>query len=182
MQTFSKLRHTQRRSPERPPPYPSPGAAGGVAEDLAAALQGGCGAYFREDDKLYYQASGLLRRAEAAAATGAMCCAFGGRLIGSSASRQGAAAQGAQALRQQTHPLRHTLSVPLPTCHPSLPASFPPCAADREALTREAVALMLRVPLACDLAQVVPQLAYLRVVQAIVDLPLRVGAMHAGTG
>ena len=46
--------------------------AGGVAEDLAAALQRGCGSYFREDDKLYYQASGLLQRAEAAAAAGAM--------------------------------------------------------------------------------------------------------------
>jgi hypothetical protein len=34
---------------------------------------------------------------------------------------------------------------------------------------------MLRVPLACDLGQVVPQLAYLRVVGALVDLPLRVG-------
>ena len=33
---------------------------------------------------------------------------------------------------------------------------------------------MLHVPLACDLGQVVPQLAYLRAVQAIVDLPLRV--------
>jgi hypothetical protein len=41
---------------------------------------------------------------------------------------------------------------------------------------------MLRVPLACDLAQVVPQLAYLRAVQAIVDLPLRVSAGLAGTG
>lgn len=50
----------------------------------------------------------------------------------------------------------------------------PPPAADREALTRDAVALMLRVPLACDLSQVVPQLAYLRAVQAIVDLPVRV--------
>ncbi|KAL4425159.1 hypothetical protein ABPG77_008264 [Micractinium sp. CCAP 211/92] len=92
-------------------------ATGGVAEDLAAALQQGCGSYFKEDDKLYYQASGLLQRAEAAAAT-----------------------------------------------------------ADREALAREAVSLMLRVPLAVDLVQVVPQLAYLRAVQAIVDLPLRKAA------
>ncbi len=46
--------------------------SGGVAEDLAAALQRGCGSYFREDDKLYYQASGLLQRAEAAAAAGAV--------------------------------------------------------------------------------------------------------------
>ncbi|PSC67210.1 nuclear pore complex NUP155 [Micractinium conductrix] len=92
-------------------------ATGGVAEDLAAALQQGCGSYFKEDDKLYYQASGLLQRAEAAAA-----------------------------------------------------------AADREALTREAVSLMLRVSLAVDLAQVLPQLAYLREVQALVDLPLRKAA------
>lgn len=35
--------------------------AGGVAEDLSAALQGGCPSYFREDDKLYYRASGLLQ-------------------------------------------------------------------------------------------------------------------------
>ncbi|EFN51092.1 hypothetical protein CHLNCDRAFT_141404 [Chlorella variabilis] len=92
-------------------------STGGVAEDLAAALQRGCGSYFKEDDKLYYQACGLLQRAEAAAAM-----------------------------------------------------------ADREVLTREAVSLMLRVPLACDLGQVVPQLAYLRAVQAIVDLPLRKAA------
>ena len=52
-----------------PSPFPF---SGGVAEDLAAALQRGCGSYFREDDKLYYQASGLLQRAEAAAAAGAM--------------------------------------------------------------------------------------------------------------
>ena len=108
-------------------------------------------------------------------------------------------------------------------------------AADREALAREAVSLMLRVPLAVDLGQasslgvgvsrqaplrpgrlcafctttrrlvllrsnlrrpgkqsftpprhplplptnpqVVPQLAYLRAVQALVDLPVRVGAL-----
>lgn len=43
-----------------------------MAEDLAAALQRGCGSYFREDDKLYYQASGLLQRAEAAAAAGGL--------------------------------------------------------------------------------------------------------------
>jgi hypothetical protein len=47
-----------------------PRHAGGVAEDLAAALQRGAGAYFREDDKLYTQACGLLQRAEAAAAAG----------------------------------------------------------------------------------------------------------------
>ncbi|KAI3427442.1 hypothetical protein D9Q98_010357 [Chlorella vulgaris] len=92
-------------------------SSGGIAEDLAAALQRGAGSYFKENDKLYYQACGLLQRAEAATA-----------------------------------------------------------AADREALAGEAVSLMLRVPLACDLGQVVPQLAYLRAVQALVDLPLRKAA------
>ncbi len=33
---------------------------------------------------------------------------------------------------------------------------------------------MLRVPLACDLGQVVPQLAYLRAFWAVVELPLAV--------
>lgn len=33
---------------------------------------------------------------------------------------------------------------------------------------------MMRVPLACDLGQVVPQLAYLRAFEAVVELPLRV--------
>eukprot|EP00887_Chlorella_sp_A99_P007116 scaffold2.g7116.t1 len=83
-------------------------AAGGVAEDLAAALQSGAPSYFKEEDKLYYQASGLLQRAEAAAA-----------------------------------------------------------AADRETLTSEAVGLLLRV---------VPQLAYLRAVGPLVELPLRKAA------
>lgn len=50
--------------------------AGGVAEDLAAALQAGAGAYFREDDKLYYQAAGLLQRAESAQAAGGHRCAW----------------------------------------------------------------------------------------------------------
>ena len=52
------------------PPTRTSWRAGGVAEDLAAALQRGCGSYFKEDDKLYYQACGLLQRAEAAAAMG----------------------------------------------------------------------------------------------------------------
>jgi nuclear pore complex protein Nup155 len=34
------------------------------------------------------------------------------------------------------------------------------------------VSLMLRVPLACDLGQVVPQLALLRAMDAVVDLPV----------
>ena len=41
--------------------------AGGVAADLAARLQSGCPSYFKEDDKTFYQASGLLQRAEATA-------------------------------------------------------------------------------------------------------------------
>ena len=41
--------------------------AGGVAADLAARLQSGCPSYFKEDDKTFYQASGLLQRAEASA-------------------------------------------------------------------------------------------------------------------
>lgn len=42
--------------------------AGGVAEDLSAVLSGGCPSYFKEDDKTFYHASGLLQRAEATAA------------------------------------------------------------------------------------------------------------------
>lgn len=41
-------------------------AAGGLAEDLAAALQRGCPSFFREADRQYYNASGMLRKAEAA--------------------------------------------------------------------------------------------------------------------
>ncbi len=55
-------------------------------------------------------------------------------------------------------------------------------AEQREALAGEAVSLMLRVPLACDLGQVVPQLAYLRAVQALVDLPLRVRELKGWLG
>ena len=156
-----------------------------MAEDLAAALQGGCGAYFREDDKLYYQASGLLQRAEAAAATGGVSARRG---CGVACVRQGgvccrlplggSSTRGGHALPSHTHtPNRPPTHPP----SPPLPASLPPLAADREALTREAVSLMLRVPLACDLAHVVPQLAYLRALQAIVDLPLRVSGLHAGS-
>jgi nuclear pore complex protein Nup155 len=92
-------------------------ATGGVAEDLAAALASGCPAYFREEDKTFYQASGLLQRAEAA---GTM--------------------------------------------------------ADREALIQEAVTLMSRVPLVVDLGQVVPQLAHLHAMHAVVDLTARKAA------
>jgi nuclear pore complex protein Nup155 len=51
-------------------------------------------------------------------------------------------------------------------------------AADREALTREAAALLARVPLACDLAQVAPQLAALRALDAVVDLAARVSRLR----
>ena len=37
---------------------------GGVAEDLSATLSSGCPSFFKEDDKTFYQASGLLQRAE----------------------------------------------------------------------------------------------------------------------
>jgi hypothetical protein len=46
-------------------------------------------------------------------------------------------------------------------------AEAAPALSDREALTREAVTLMMRVPLAVDLGQVVPQLAYLRAFEAV---------------
>lgn len=42
--------------------------AGGVAEDLSAVLAGGCPGFFKEDDKMFYAASGLLQRAEATTA------------------------------------------------------------------------------------------------------------------
>ena len=42
--------------------------AGGTTEDLSAQLAQRCPAYFKEDDKLFYEASGLLQRAEAATA------------------------------------------------------------------------------------------------------------------
>jgi len=46
--------------------------------------------------------------------------------------------------------------------------------ADRSSITREAMSLLLKVPLACDLAQVIPQLAMLREIGYIVDLTVRV--------
>ena len=53
---------------------PLPPPAGGVAEDLGAALAAGCGSYFRDDDKLYLRACALLQRAEAAPAAGERSC------------------------------------------------------------------------------------------------------------
>ncbi len=38
--------------------------AGGEAEKLAEELQHGCPAFFREDDRIFYRASGLLQQAE----------------------------------------------------------------------------------------------------------------------
>jgi nuclear pore complex protein Nup155 len=92
-------------------------AAGGLAEDLAAALQQGCPSYFRESDRVYYNASGLLRRAENASTS-----------------------------------------------------------VDRDSFTKDAVSLLARVPLACDLAQIVPQLALLRSLDAVVELSVRKAA------
>lgn len=39
-----------------------------MAEDLSAVLAGGCPSFFKEDDKTFYAASGLLQRAEATTA------------------------------------------------------------------------------------------------------------------
>jgi hypothetical protein len=39
-----------------------------VAEDLSGALSGGCPGYFKEDDRTFYAAAGLLQRAEASPA------------------------------------------------------------------------------------------------------------------
>ena len=36
---------------------------GGIAEELSAALQPGAPSFFREDDKTFYRASALLKRA-----------------------------------------------------------------------------------------------------------------------
>ena len=43
------------------------GAAGTPGGDLAEELQSGCPAYFKQDDKTYYEASELLQRAGSAA-------------------------------------------------------------------------------------------------------------------
>ena len=42
-------------------------AAGTPGGDLAEELQSGCPAYFKQDDKTYYEASELLQRAGSAA-------------------------------------------------------------------------------------------------------------------
>jgi nuclear pore complex protein Nup155 len=93
------------------------GAAAGLADDLAAALQSGCPSFFREADRIYYNASGLLRRAETTTTS-----------------------------------------------------------ADRRALLRDAVALLCRAPLAAELGQVIPRLALLRALDAVVELATRKAA------
>ncbi|KAK9837777.1 hypothetical protein WJX74_004885, partial [Apatococcus lobatus] len=92
--------------------------SGGEAEKLAEELQKGCPAFFREDDRIFYRASGLLQQAESGQST----------------------------------------------------------PAERADLAREALRLMMQVPLACDLGQVLPQLAYLRSFEGIVDLALKKAA------
>ena len=85
--------------------------AGELSNELAITLQRGCPSYFKNDDRKYYEARSLLRRAEG--------------------------------------------------------ANSP---ADRAAMTKDAVSLLLKVPLSCDLAQVIPQLAMLRAIGEIVEL------------
>ena len=87
---------------------------GELSNELAITLQRGCPSYFKNDDKKYYEARSLLRRAEGA-------------------------------------------SSPV----------------DRAAITREAVSLLLKVPLSCDLAQVIPQLAMLRAVDKVIELTVK---------
>jgi nuclear pore complex protein Nup155 len=88
--------------------------AGELSNELAVTLQRGCPSYFKNDDRKYYEARSLLRRAEGA-------------------------------------------NSPV----------------DRETITRDAVSLLLKVPLSCDLAQVIPQLAMLRAVDQIVQLTVK---------
>ena len=88
--------------------------AGELSNELASMLQRGCPSYFKSDDRTYYEARSLLRRAEG--------------------------------------------------------ANSP---ADRAAITGDAVALLLKVPISCDLAQVVPQLAMLRAIEHIVMLTVK---------
>lgn len=88
--------------------------SGEFSNDLAVTLQKGCPSYFKDNDRKYYDARSLLRKAEG---------------IGSPV--------------------------------------------DREAITRNAVSLLLKVPLSCDLAQVIPQLAMLRAVDYIVELTIK---------
>ena len=88
--------------------------AGELSNELASMLQRGCPSYFKNDDKKYYEARSLLRRAEG-------------------------------------------------TNSP----------ADRASITRDAVSLLLKVPMSCDLAQVIPQLAMLRAIEQIVELTVK---------
>jgi len=88
--------------------------AGEFSNELAVTLQRGCPSYFKDNDRCYYDARSLLRKAEGA-----------------------------------TSPV------------------------DRKNITNDAVSLLLRVPLSCDLAQVVPQLAMLRAIDYIVELAVK---------
>lgn len=91
--------------------------AGGIAEELAAGLQAGAPSFFREDDKTFFRAAGLLQRAAECGAP-----------------------------------------------------------ADRDSLASEALKLLLRVPLAADLGQVVPQLLALHQAAGVIELALQVCA------
>jgi nuclear pore complex protein Nup155 len=88
--------------------------SGEFSTELAVTLQKGCPSYFKDNDRKYYDARSLLRKAEG-------------------------------------------VSSPV----------------DRENITRDAVSLLLRVPLSCDLAQVIPQLAMLRAIDYIVELTVK---------
>lgn len=89
--------------------------AGEFSNELAVTLQRGCPSYFKDDDRKYYDARSLLRKAEGA-------------------------------------------NSPV----------------DRENIIKEAVALLMHVPLSSDLAQVIPQLAMLRAFDYIVELAVKV--------
>ena len=64
----SCLEARHKSAPRYRAPFSNAVAAGGVTEDLSARLAQSCPAYFKEDDKIFYEASGLLQRAEAASA------------------------------------------------------------------------------------------------------------------
>mmetsp|Transcript_20731 Transcript_20731/g.49379 ORF Transcript_20731/g.49379 Transcript_20731/m.49379 type:complete len:994 (-) Transcript_20731:270-3251(-) len=96
-------------------------AAGGVSDDLAARLSSGCPSYFKEEDRVFYKASGLLQQAE---------------------------------------------------------SSDPERAAG---LTQEALRMLMQVPGACSLGQVVPQLSHLGCYEGVVNLPIKAaGALDPG--
>lgn len=111
-------------------------SGGGRTEDLASILQTGCPCFFKEEDKLYYSATGLLQRAEVA--------------VGA-ADRDDLARQAVTLMSKVVLFTVHEDA--LPTAHAAPP----------------------QVPLSVDLGQVVPQLVYLRDVEGMVDLALRVG-------